>query len=63
MEGSVTIEGVSFNVEICSKMTLPEFKKRHSKDFWKDRTSAERDVILEKAYGIITKSTTGRFLG
>lgn len=55
--GCVTIEGVSFNIDLCSKMTLPEFKKQH-KAFWKDR--AEREAILEKSYGIIIKES-GKF--
>lgn len=52
-KGSVRIDGVSFNIELCSRMTLQEFKKIHGRVFYKDKTPLDRESALDKAYNII----------
>ena len=48
----VRLDGVTFVVEHCAKMTESEFVRKHQ-CFWPEMGDAERTKLLKKAYKLI----------
>lgn len=59
----VMMNGVSFNRELCSKMSKKQFLEAHEKVFFLDRSVEDRRKILSDVYSIIkNKSFSGKGL-
>lgn len=49
----VVMNGVSFNRDLCSKMTKKHFLEAHEKSCFLDRNIEDRRIILTDVYSII----------
>ncbi len=52
----MTINGVTFNVALCSQMSREEFITQMMPVFWQDMGAKERRTALGKAYTLIVKA-------
>lgn len=52
----MTINGVTFNVALCSQMSREEFVSQMMPVFWQDMGAKERKAALGKAYTLIVKA-------
>lgn len=49
----VVMNGVSFNRDLCSKMTKKQFLEAHEKTYFLDRNIEDRRKILTDVYSVI----------
>lgn len=52
----MTINGVTFNVALCSQLSREEFITQMMPVFWQDMGAKERRAALGKAYTLIVKA-------